>query len=128
MASQRRLLRVRTGPARNRQRHFQRAQRRILVFDGNARYALTLIGANLPKFAANNRAAGTADENKAVVAGSLAHFGTYAVDEANKSGHPIATGYTHCIPDGMPTMMMAMFPMEVLQTPGQTMDSFDWPS
>jgi hypothetical protein len=57
----------------------------ILVFDGNGRYALTLIGADLPKFAANNRAGGTADENKAVVAGSLAHFGTYAVDEANKS-------------------------------------------
>ena len=38
------------------------------------------------------------------------------IDEANKRGEPIATGYTHCIPDGMPTMMMAMFPMEVLQT------------
>ena len=42
-----------------------------------------------------------------------------AVDEANKAGHPIATGYTHCIPDGMPTMMMGMFPMEVLQTKNQ---------
>ncbi|MEY4761907.1 MAG: hypothetical protein RLZZ200_1763 [Pseudomonadota bacterium] len=41
------------------------------------------------------------------------------VDEANKRGEPIATGYTHCIPDGMPAMMMAMFPMEVLQTKRQ---------
>ena len=41
------------------------------------------------------------------------------VAEANKAGKPIATGYTHCLPDGMPTMMMGMFPMEVLQTPGQ---------
>lgn len=41
------------------------------------------------------------------------------IDEANKRGEPIATGYTHCIPDGMPAMMMAMFPMEVLQTPRQ---------
>lgn len=32
-----------------------------------------------------NRSTGTADENKAVVAGSLAHFGTYVVDEADKS-------------------------------------------
>jgi hypothetical protein len=39
---------------------------------------------------------------------------------ANAAGEPIATGYTHCIPDGMPAMMMAMFPMEVLQTPRQT--------
>jgi hypothetical protein len=29
------------------------------------------------------------------------------------------TGYVKCLPDGMPTMMMGMFPMEVLQTRGQ---------
>jgi hypothetical protein len=39
---------------------------------------------------------------------------------ANAAGEPIATGYTHCIPDGMPAMMMGMFPMEVLQTQRQT--------
>jgi hypothetical protein len=39
--------------------------------------------------------------------------------DAAARGEPIANGYTHCIPDGMPTMMQAMFPMEVLQTPGQ---------
>jgi hypothetical protein len=38
---------------------------------------------------------------------------------ANAAGEPIATGYTHCLPDGMPAMMQAMFPMEVLQTPRQ---------
>ena len=31
------------------------------------------------------RSSATADEAKAVVAGSLAHFGTYVVDEADKS-------------------------------------------
>jgi hypothetical protein len=41
------------------------------------------------------------------------------IDDANKRGEPLANGYTHCLPDGMPTMMMAMFPMEVLQTAGQ---------
>jgi hypothetical protein len=40
--------------------------------------------------------------------------------DADAAGEPIATNYTHCIPDGMPTMMQAMFPMEVLQTKGQT--------
>jgi len=40
-------------------------------------------------------------------------------DEANAAGRPIATHYTECIPDGMPAMMMAMFPMEVLMTPRQ---------
>ncbi|MEO6186094.1 MAG: hypothetical protein ABIP38_15530 [Steroidobacteraceae bacterium] len=42
------------------------------------------------------------------------------IDAANKAGEPIANNYTHCIPDGMPTMMQAMFPMEVLQTKRQT--------
>ena len=43
------------------------------------------IAANLPKFASSNRATGSADENKAVVGGSLTHFGTYVVNEADKS-------------------------------------------
>jgi len=47
----------------------------VLVFGANGRYAIVFIAANLPKFASNNRATGTADENKAVIVGSLAHFG-----------------------------------------------------
>jgi len=38
---------------------------------------------------------------------------------ANARGEPIATGYVQCLPDGMPAMMVAMFPMEVLQSPGR---------
>ena len=45
--------------------------------------------------------------------------GQEVVKKANAEGRPIATHYTRCIPDGMPAMMMAMFPMEVLETPGQ---------
>ena len=56
-----------------------------LVFDANGRYSIIFIAADLPKFVSGIRSAGTADENKAVVAGSLAHFGTYVVDEADKS-------------------------------------------
>ena len=43
----------------------------VLMFDANGHYMITFIGASLPKFASNNRATGTADENKAVVGGSL---------------------------------------------------------
>jgi hypothetical protein len=39
--------------------------------------------------------------------------------DAEAAGKPIYSNYTACIPDGMPAMMMGMFPMEVLQTPGQ---------
>jgi hypothetical protein len=56
-----------------------------LIFDANGRYMIAFVAASLPKFAANNRAAGTPEENKAVISGSLAHFGAYTVDEAGKS-------------------------------------------
>ena len=57
----------------------------LLGFDANGRYSMILIAAGLPHFASGNRSSGTADENKAVVAGSIAHFGSYVVDEADKS-------------------------------------------
>ncbi len=39
--------------------------------------------------------------------------------EADARGEPPFTDYVKCLPDGMPAMMLGMFPMEVLQTPGQ---------
>ncbi len=57
----------------------------LLVFDANGRYSIIFIADGLPNFASDNRSRGTADESKAVVAGSLAHFGTYVVDEDDKS-------------------------------------------
>ena len=37
------------------------------------------------------------------------------VREADARGEPIATGYTHCLPDGVPSMMSGPFPLEILQ-------------
>jgi hypothetical protein len=51
----------------------------LMTLDGNGRYAIVLFRAGLPKFASNNRDTGTADENKAIVTGSIAHVGTYTV-------------------------------------------------
>jgi len=39
--------------------------------------------------------------------------------EAEQRGEPIANPNAQCIPDGMPSMMLVIFPMEVLQTRGQ---------
>jgi hypothetical protein len=39
--------------------------------------------------------------------------------ERIEEGQPAGDNYVHCIPDGMPAMMMGMFPMEVFQRPGQ---------
>jgi len=39
--------------------------------------------------------------------------------EAERRGEPIASANAQCLPEGMPGMMIALFPMEVLQTRGQ---------
>jgi hypothetical protein len=57
----------------------------MLVFDGNGRYSLTIMRSDLPKFAGKTMVEGTADENKALVQGMIHHFGTYSVNEADKT-------------------------------------------
>jgi hypothetical protein len=42
-----------------------------------------------------------------------------AVREAAAKGEPLASDNVHCIPEGMPAMMGAQFPMEILQSRGQ---------
>ena len=55
------------------------------IFDTNGRYSLIITRSDVPKFASNNREAGTPEENKAAVQGSIAFFGTYTVDESAKT-------------------------------------------
>jgi hypothetical protein len=57
----------------------------LVIFDGNGRYALVNARSGQPKFASNNRMEGTPEENRAVVQGSIAHFGRYIVNEADKT-------------------------------------------
>jgi hypothetical protein len=52
------------------------------MFDAAGHFAQMLIRSDLPKIA--NRAQGSPDQNKAVVAGSVAMYGTYSVNEADK--------------------------------------------
>ena len=39
--------------------------------------------------------------------------------ESDKRGEPLANASTECIPTGMPQMMFPIYPLEILQTPGQ---------
>ena len=55
------------------------------MLDARGRFMLTIIGPDLPKFASGNRADGTAEETRAVVARSIAMIGTYAVSPADKT-------------------------------------------
>ena len=57
----------------------------IVIFQADGHYALIVIRSDAPKFASNNRMQGTAEENKAIVAGAISHFGKYTVSEADKT-------------------------------------------
>ena len=52
------------------------------MFDASGRFAQMLIRSDLPKLP--NRAKGTPEQNQAIVAGSVAMYGTYSVSEADK--------------------------------------------
>jgi len=56
-----------------------------LTLDANGRFVLVFMRASLPKFASNNRMTGTLEENQAIVRGSFASFGTYSINEADKT-------------------------------------------
>ena len=57
----------------------------LVIFDGHGHYALVNSRADLPKYGSNDRMRGTAEEYKATVQGSIAHFGTYTINEADKT-------------------------------------------
>jgi len=56
----------------------------VFIFTASGRYASINTRPDIPKFASGNRMQGTADENKAVVQGSIAHFGTYSISPDGK--------------------------------------------
>ena len=57
----------------------------MMTLDADGHFMLTIIGPDLPKFASNNRAGGTPDENGAVVSKSIAMIGTYSVNPVDKT-------------------------------------------
>jgi Lipocalin-like domain len=57
----------------------------LLIFTENGYFSSQIVRSDLPRFAFKNRAQGTPEENKAVVQGSIATFGTYMIDEAKKA-------------------------------------------
>lgn len=52
-----------------------------VIFGSDGRFSLIISRSDLPPLASNNRLLGTAEENRAIVQGSIAYFGTYTVDE-----------------------------------------------
>ena len=56
-----------------------------LILTPDGRYSIVLARATMPKIAAGVRTKGTAEENKAVVEGSIAHVGRYTIDGGGKA-------------------------------------------
>lgn len=56
-----------------------------IIFDDSGHYAQVLTRPDIPNYAADNRMMGTAEEHKAVAQGVDDHFGTYTIDEIDRS-------------------------------------------
>ena len=56
-----------------------------IIFTADGHFSQVHVSSGLPRIASNNRLAGTDADNKAIVQGTLALFGTYTVDEAQKT-------------------------------------------
>ena len=56
-----------------------------LIFDRKGQFALILVNPDVPKFQSNNRERPTADEAVAAMKGSFAFFGSYSVNEADRT-------------------------------------------
>jgi len=64
---------------------FGKGARGTLILGADGRYSVVLMRASLPKFASGARTKGTAEENRAVVDGSIAHVGRYTIDDGGKT-------------------------------------------
>jgi hypothetical protein len=57
----------------------------MLIFTADGHFSQVHVSGGLPRIASNNRLSGTDADNKAIVQGTLALFGTYTVDEQKKT-------------------------------------------
>ncbi len=57
----------------------------IAFFDRTGHYIITVMRSDRANFAANDRAQGTAEENKATALGTITYFGTYTVSEQDRT-------------------------------------------
>jgi hypothetical protein len=66
----------------------------IFILDGSGHFTIMISRTDVPKFSANNREIGTAEENQAAVRGSIAYFGTYTANEPDRTITVKITGST----------------------------------
>ena len=76
------LVSLTSGEGANQTLPYGPNPRGTMMVDANGRFSITVVRSDLPKFTSNNRMSGAPEENKAVVQGSIAYWGTYSIDEA----------------------------------------------
>jgi len=67
----------------------------IAIYTSDGHFAFVSVRADLPKLANPDRARATAEEAQAVVAGSIAYYGTYSINEVDKVIIPNVEGSTY---------------------------------
>lgn len=83
--------------------------RGIAVFDAHGNTVIVLMRSDRPKFVANNRDLGTPEENRATVQGTHAYFGTYSVNEVDKTLIFHVLGNTFPNQEGIDTIRLISF-------------------
>jgi hypothetical protein len=74
-----------TGPGGVKHQVFGPNPKGLMILDASGQYTQIITHPELPKFKSSSRLDGTPEENKAVVRGTTATFGTWSVDEASKT-------------------------------------------
>jgi len=74
-----------TAPDGKKSFPFGETPKGILIFTAEGRFAQIHVASDVPRIASNNRMTATPEEYAGIMRGSLSVFGTYTVDEANKT-------------------------------------------
>jgi hypothetical protein len=74
-----------------------------IIFTSDGHFALFQSRSELPKIASNDRTKATIEEATAIVGGSIAYYGTYSVNKAEKSLSVVLEGSTFANLLGGPT-------------------------
>src|SRR5262249_44380169 len=72
-------------PDGSRSATFGASPKGIAFFDAGGHYIISVMRSDRPKYAINNFAEGTAEENKATAQGTITYFGTYSINEADRT-------------------------------------------
>src|SRR5436190_23674942 len=82
----------------------------MMILDASGNYIQILARSDLPKFRSNDRTQGTPAEHEATIRGSVAHFGTWTVDEAGKTltYHIVGSTYANQVGTDLKTVVVGL--------------------